>query len=77
MLLLTAACCRFSAFGCTGQRLVRARVVLWSTDAPGLASMKHFACFPSDIVAAVFFILGYSVYFQAFYASTRANHEFV
>ena len=28
--------------------------LLWST--PGLASMKHFAIFPADIVAAYFFI---------------------
>ena len=38
--------CRSSTFVCTGQRLVRARVVLWSI--PGLASMKHFAVFSSD-----------------------------
>ena len=33
---------------------MRARVVLWSIS--GLASMKHFAIAPSDIVAASFFI---------------------
>ena len=40
MLLLAAACCRSSTFVCTGQRLVRARVVLSST--PGFASMNLF-----------------------------------
>ena len=50
----TAACCRSSTFVCTGQRLVRARVMLWCTS--GLASMKQFALVPSDIVTAYFFI---------------------
>ena len=49
--------CRSSTFACTGQRLARARVVLWFTL--GLASMKHFEFFPSDTYTssgAVFFI---------------------
>ena len=56
VLLLTAACCRSSTFVCIGQRLVRARVVLWSTGTPGFSSMKHFASFPSGLVEAYFFI---------------------
>ena len=52
MLILAAACYRSGTFVCTGQRLMRASVVLWST--PGLASMKRFAIFSSDIVAAYF-----------------------
>ena len=56
--------CRRSTFVCTGQRLVHARVVLWST--PGLASMKHFAVFSSDTTYSrgVFFHLGYSFFFR-------------
>ena len=64
---------RNSRFVCTGQRLVRARVVLWSTGNPVLASMKHFASFPSDLVAAYFFIYRVFSFFQVFYSSTRAN----
>ena len=76
MLLLTAACCRNSTFVCTGQRLVHAPVVLWSTGTSGLASMKHFASFPSDIVATYFSSRVFSFY-QIFYSSTRANPGFV
>ena len=50
LLLLAAVVVRLFA----PDRLVRARVVLWST--PVLASMKHFAIFPPDTVAAYFFI---------------------
>ena len=70
----TYSYCRSSTFVCTGQRLVRARVVLWST--PGLASMKHFAIFSSNAYSrGVFFYLGY-YFFQACFSSTRANPGF-
>ena len=55
--------CRSSTFVYAGQRLVRARVVLWSP--PGLASMKHFAIFSSDTCEysrGVFFHLDYSFF---------------
>ena len=71
VLRLVAACCRISAFVCTGQRLVRARVALWST--PGLASMKHleaFGNFPFGYSRDVFFhLLVHRLFsfFQAFF----------
>ena len=67
--------CRNCTFVCTGQRLVRARVVLSST--PGLASRKHFAIFSSNTTYSrgVFFHLG-SSFFQACFSSTRANPGF-
>ena len=45
---------------------MRARVVLWSTGTPGLASTKHFASFFSDIVATFFFHVWYLVFFRCF-----------
>ena len=72
MLLFPAACCRSRTFVCTGQRLVRARVVLWCTS--GLISMKHFATVPSDMVAVYFFHL-YSVFSGMFFFG--ANPGFV
>ena len=63
---------------------MRALVVFWST--PGLASMNHFAIFPSDIRSRGDFFhlldyvpgIGYSVFFfQVFYSSTRATPGFV
>ena len=62
----TYSYCRSSTFVCTGQRVVRARVVLWST--PGLASMKHFAFFSSDAYSrGLFFHLGYSFFSGMFF----------
>ena len=67
-----------STLVCTGQRLVRARVVLWST--PRLARMKHFAIFSSAMYTRdEFFHLGYGIhFFQACLSSTttRANPGF-
>ena len=63
MLLFPAACGRSSTFVCTGQSLVRARVVLWCTS--GLVSMKHFAIVSLRIycIRGVFFHL-FSVFFR-------------
>ena len=70
----TYKCCRSITYSCTGQRLVRARVVLWST--PGLASLKHFAIFCSDTYSrCVFFGLVF-FFFQAWFSPTRANPGF-
>ena len=67
---------RCSTFVCTGQRLVRARVVLLST--PGLASRKHFVICSSDTYIRGVFFLGYSIlfFFQACFSSTRGNPGF-
>ena len=56
MLLLAAVVVRLFA----QDRLVCARGVLCCTS--GLASMKHFAIVPSDVVVTYFFIYMYSVF---------------
>ena len=65
-----------STFVCTGQRLVRARVVL--SSAPGLASIKHFAIFPSDTYSrGVLFHLGYSFSFRHVFLQPEPTLDFV
>ena len=67
-------CCRSSTFVCTGQRPVRARVVLWST--PGLASMKHLAIFPSDTnCRGVFSIL--LIFFRHVFLQPEPTQDFM
>ena len=77
MLFFPAACGRSSTIVCTGRGLVRARVVLCSSD---LASVEHFAIVSLRMYCSrsVFFNL-YGVFsiFQAWFSSTRANPGFV
>ena len=69
-------CGRSSTFVCPGQRLVRARVVLWST--PGPASMKHFAIFPPDTYSrGAFFHLGYSFFFRHVFLQPEPTLDFM